>query len=582
MTARWARILALAGLSRGWLAFGVVAFALSLALIAARLAGLPSSLTGFALHWALLGWVVLALAQLAAWGGQAGRIVAMVLAGTGLTVLAASYIAHFVSWAYLHTGVNVRMMSAYANHLVPVAQAGGISLPLLALSIAALVAVCAGVAWWLLRGERGKAHRSWFALAALGIGALGYAVLQPRFERYEFLHRMVTGVPLELAPQSLLSFAKPRLRPRFDAPLPDDISARPLVLITVDALRADAMEAYGNPTRNTPFLAQLVADGRMRRYDTAHSVCAFSYCGLLGIIASRTWDGMRRTPDNLADALAVLDVPSRFVMSGDHQRYYALRRQYGPNVTSYTDGSDIPGAYPNDDRLVLRRLAALEPRAPSFTWFHLMDVHNLGLRGLNKRVAIRDPELLGRMADQGEGLATYAQRYHDGIRTMDDSVRAIFGWLERTGKLDDALVILTADHGEWLGEGGRTGHGGPPYDILTRVPLLVYGKGAADWPERPLASTLDVAPTFMAALGAPVPTGFEGVPLQEATPRCAVPAASRTIGVLRGENADLWQTEPGDRVLAGRGAVEVPNANSASATRDAPDARILKRLLACR
>ena len=578
MKAHFARTIALAGLSRGWLAFGLLVFALSLALIAARMVGLPSSLTGFALHWALLGWAVLALAQLAAWGGRVGRILAIALAGAGLTVLVASYIAHFVSWAYLHTGINVRMMSAYANHLVPVAQAGGISLPLLVLASIALVAACAGATRWLLRGERGKAHRSWFALAALGIGALGYAGLQPRFERYEFLHRMVTGVPLELAPQSLLSFAQPRLRPRFDAPLPDDISTRPLVLITVDALRADAMEAYGNPTRNTPFLAQLVADGRMRRYDTAHSVCAFSYCGLLGIIASRTWDGMRRTPDNLADALAVLDVPSRFVMSGDHRRYYALRRQYGPNVTSYTDGSNIAGAYPNDDRLVLRRLAALEPRAPSFTWFHLMDVHNLGLRSEGKRVAIRDPGLLARMADQGEGLATYAQRYHDGIRTMDDSVHAIFGWLERTGQLDDALVILTADHGEWLGEGGRTGHGGPPYDILTRVPLLVYGRDAADWPDRPLASTLDVAPTFMAALGAPVPTGFEGVPLQKATPRCAVPAASRTTRVLKGMEVEVWESEGGPPVLARPGAIEVaPSAGS-----DPMQRETIEQLRACR
>jgi len=74
--------------------------------------------------------------------------------------------------------------------------------------------------------------------------------------------------------------------------------------------------------------------------------------------------------------------------------------------------------------------------------------------------------------------------------------------LKERGLYDDALVVVTSDHGEELGEHGR----------LLRVPLLVKlpGNRRAGTTAGSLARGIDVAPTLLRALDLPVPASFEG------------------------------------------------------------------------
>ncbi len=103
-------------------------------------------------------------------------------------------------------------------------------------------------------------------------------------------------------------------------------------------------------------------------------------------------------------------------------------------------------------------------------------------------------------------LRALSSRYDGAVRGMDRVVSSFLADLERRGLMKNTLVIVTADHGEHLGEKGLLGHTEGLYEPVLRVPLLVRD------PARPashgkrigaLVERVDLAPTLLDAAGAP-------------------------------------------------------------------------------
>jgi glucan phosphoethanolaminetransferase (alkaline phosphatase superfamily) len=292
---------------------------------------------------------------------------------------------------------------------------------------------------------------------------------------------------------------------------PERAPTKTLVLITVDALRADQMGVYGHPRDNTPFLARLHHEGRLVRVDNAFSTCAVSFCGLVGIHTSKYWHEVAERNFTLVDALKRLGYRSHFLLGGDHSSHYGLGQFIGAGVDDYRDGRQAH-RYVNDDEQVLDWVDGLPARdgTARFLYVHLMSAHILGLRHPQyKRWQAATPSVLDlRRAEVSAEV--YANHYHDGILQADGMIERIFGHLREKGWLDDAIVIITADHGELLGEDGRFGHGKSLRDPVVRVPLLVHDTGGHVYPARALASTVDIAPTFLDRIGAPIPAHWAG------------------------------------------------------------------------
>ncbi|MCV2366073.1 sulfatase-like hydrolase/transferase [Paucibacter sp. DJ1R-11] len=304
---------------------------------------------------------------------------------------------------------------------------------------------------------------------------------------------------------------------------------RPLVLILVDALRSDQMQVYGGPTPNTPFLNRLLSEGQLQRIDHAYSVCTVSYCGILGTLSSRYWHQITPQPWNLADALQRAGYESRFLLSGDHTSYYGMRKMYGPAVALIRDGSDTPDQYSNDDQVLLNTLdqTGWPSDKPGFMYLHLMSAHRLGRVAAEHKLwqASNAPAWSAfaaiRASDESpreqEGNARARARYHNGIRQADAMIEQIFARLERFKVLDKALVIISSDHGEYLGEHGQWSHGGLPLEPAVRIPLLIYDRLARQpLPEHELVSQVDIAPTLLQAAGLVAPRHWVGMPLQDA------------------------------------------------------------------
>jgi membrane-anchored protein YejM (alkaline phosphatase superfamily) len=124
-------------------------------------------------------------------------------------------------------------------------------------------------------------------------------------------------------------------------------------------------------------------------------------------------------------------------------------------------------------------VAPFQPEAPAIDY--------LGLAG--------DPD--------AETARRLVNRYRNAARYADGVIADIVDELRAGGELDDAIVVITSDHGESFGEHGAWGHGSSPCAEQARVPLVLLGRGVAPGVETRPTSHVDVAPTLLEACGIP-------------------------------------------------------------------------------
>ena len=137
-------------------------------------------------------------------------------------------------------------------------------------------------------------------------------------------------------------------------------------------------------------------------------------------------------------------------------------------------------------------------------------------------------------------LARLRRQYAASIRYMDDWLARLLEELDRSGRLDETLVIVTADHGENFGEGGLIWHGLSLDNRLIHVPFVAAGPGARDNGLDSLAGL----PRFVAECA-----GLEDHPWARRRP----PEGSRHRAVRSGRGAERARGAPdGDRSLGPR------------------------------
>jgi len=91
------------------------------------------------------------------------------------------------------------------------------------------------------------------------------------------------------------------------------------------------------------------------------------------------------------------------------------------------------------------------------------------------------------------------------IKQADDQMGRLFQWLEETGRKDDTMIVLTSDHGDFLGDhwmGEKTFF----HDTSTKVPLIIYDPSPEADATRgtvcdALVECIDFAPTFVEVAG---------------------------------------------------------------------------------
>jgi choline-sulfatase len=308
---------------------------------------------------------------------------------------------------------------------------------------------------------------------------------------------------------SIACSAKPPERP---APAP---SARNLVIITIDTLRADRVGAYGYTHARTPTLDALASQGV--RFTHAYATAPITLTSHASLMTGRyppghgaRHNGMRidlKTP-TLADKLAQAGFATAgFVAAYPLDRRFGLIKgfqTYGDRMPPSSNGRAVnerPGREVVDEALVW--FASHRDRR-FFLWVHLFEPH----------APYGDPA-------NPRGLSA-AQRYDEEITEADRQAGRIVEALAPIR--NETMIVAAADHGESFGEHGEVGHSIFLYDTTLRVPLIMTGPGVP--PGRTVgdvAALIDVAPTVIALLGVP-PLDADGIDLRPAFQGTSLPA----------------------------------------------------------
>ncbi|WP_371369465.1 sulfatase-like hydrolase/transferase [Pseudomonas sp. QL9] len=464
------------------------------------------------------------------------RVLASVMIACVLFGFIALYAGAFVGMKFWGRVASVQLLSTYVSQGPETLKALGISLYGVAGAIGVLFLLIAiAVFWYLKKYDWVSASRETLSPATLGIVTAGllcvFAIYVASFEAQGWA-REAEPLSLALFPgqgevgaqshhmnfMRMAELQKGQDASRTSYVPSVDAHRSNVVLIVVDAFRADHLSLLGYRTRTTPNLEHLRSQGTMTVATSAVAVCNESFCGLRGFASSQSVANQAERPFTMHEVLKKYGYKVNLILSGDHTHFYGLSHMYG-QVDSYFDGASQRGRYVNDDRLLLDHLDA-QPKwdgTPVMFQFHLMSSHPLGLR------FDETPEFgPGRAYVLEHGTSAQAVKsavnYYDrGVLQADTVISELLSKLKALGYLEDALVVITGDHGESLGEHGLYTHAQSVWEESLRVPFLLMSFGQADpvslLPAKEI-SQVDIAPTLLHALGMKVPDSWEGVALQ--------------------------------------------------------------------
>ena len=290
----------------------------------------------------------------------------------------------------------------------------------------------------------------------------------------------------------------------------------PVVIISVDTLRADHLPAYGYAGVRTPALDALARDSIV--FENAYCQAPLtlpSHATLLtGLLPSqhgvRDNVGFRLTAEHPTLATAL---KARGYATGAAVSSFALRRDRGlaAGFDLYDDqfGADSPDERPGAETVKrLESFADSNPGKPLFLFLHLYEPHTPYLAAEPFRTE-------------------YASRPYDGeVAASDAAVGGFLDHLKKSGVYDRAIIVFLSDHGEGLGDHGEDEHGVFLYRETIRVPLFVKfpGSRGAGTRVRAPVGLIDVFPTIAETAGVSDDGGRPGLSLS----RLAGPSAPAT------------------------------------------------------
>jgi len=103
--------------------------------------------------------------------------------------------------------------------------------------------------------------------------------------------------------------------------------------------------------------------------------------------------------------------------------------------------------------------------------------------------------------------------YADSLAYVDSQMARLFECLRQNALWDRSIVVLTGDHGQAFNEHGFAAHGGPIFDEVMRVPLIIRAPGLRPGLDEHPAQHVDVAPSVLDLLGLPAHPSFQGTDL---------------------------------------------------------------------
>lgn len=236
-------------------------------------------------------------------------------------------------------------------------------------------------------------------------------------------------------------------------------SARPNVLmLTIDALRADSVGFLGAGRNTTPFL-----DGLAQRsfvFTRARSPTVTSFLSIASIHTGLAPFSIHEGRGAMGEGIAgILERESYGTAAAIPPDIYTTRDISWPGGRTTFGFGTVEELFRTEQAVpwMLSMVDRFEEQGvPWFVWAHVMDPHF--------------PYVPYSRVSFGR---TRMDLYHGEIRRTDDGLADLWEQLEERGLAEDLIVVVTSDHGEAFGEDGQTLHGGSLHEPQIHVPLLI-------------------------------------------------------------------------------------------------------------
>jgi len=368
-------------------------------------------------------------------------------------------------------------------------------------------------------------------------------------------------------------------------------ASRPnLLLVTLDTTRADGLSLLGGSPGATPVLDAFGAEAVVfeRAYSDSNVTNPSHLSIMTGVTALRhgVMSNFARIPsgiDTLSQSLERVGYATGgFVSAGPLASAFGWKGfEVMPPVVGVLDAAEVT------DRAL--GWLGTKREEPFFAWVHYWNPHTLYdppdelferfyqgdptdyegpliaaapffARARNFGVGPRLKRWLGDVRDPAWGRAKYQAEIH----YTDRELGRLFDGLTASGAASDTVVVVTADHGESLGEHDiYYAHVGV-YDEVLHVPLLIRVPGIASARSRLPVSTLDIAPTIAELLDLELEHEIEGLSLVSALHGTPSPelvgrerfvhthASNRVVAIRDGRWKLIWPIDLDDRVLSNR------------------------------
>ncbi|HET8678093.1 MAG TPA: sulfatase-like hydrolase/transferase [Blastocatellia bacterium] len=257
-----------------------------------------------------------------------------------------------------------------------------------------------------------------------------------------------------------------------------------VVFIFIDALRPDHLGAYGYQRNTSPNIDRLAS--RSTVFENAYAPSPNTFESLPKFMQSSYWDGHFKTWTEVLEENGYNNLlfPRRIT---------TLRRYVKGMKEAYK------GRARTFDYTIDRAINILSETAtdrPFCAFLYSTDPHR--------------PYVKHEKFDFGNSLADL---YDGEIAFTDFHLGRLFDWMSQSGRLDDTVIVIMADHGESLGERGMYKHSAVLYNDQIRIPMIIHVPGVGPRRVSTHVSSVDLGSTILGAVGLNPPAEYAGVNL---------------------------------------------------------------------
>jgi arylsulfatase A-like enzyme len=291
-----------------------------------------------------------------------------------------------------------------------------------------------------------------------------------------------------------------------------------VVFITIDTLRVDHVSVYAKDSpSHTPALDSLAKDGVL--FTQAYSPISVTGPAFVSLMTGMDISSHQVTMNVFRGGVSLsaqeVTLAKRFTEKGYRTGAFVSGFTLRPNL-GLSQGFEVYD-YPHQNQS--RRWGDITAKnalnwfhqedKKSFLWYHSYDAHGPWTKWgetCSKQVeTVQDAEILEKIPkyqriesciDEQE----YRKRYAKSVQFADQNVGLIIQSLKEQGRYDDALIVVTADHGESFTERELWfDHGTTAHEEQLHIPLIIkYPKNRqAGTQDNRLVSLMDVAPTVV-------------------------------------------------------------------------------------